>query len=105
MSRTIKQNISYLRLLPNTRRSQRKALVKTVTLEQLRAIGEIALNILHGVIPLSSSQKKGLSRYRSVIRLIGQKNVSRRRKKVALLKNTKALELLLKAVEPLLKSL
>lgn len=105
MSQRIKKNISFLQLLLNTHKSQKKALLDTISTEQLKTIGEIALNILHGVLPLSANQKKALSRYRNAIRLIGQKGASQRRKKSTLVKNIKVVELLLKSVEPLMKSL
>ena len=81
MSQRLKKHIAYLQLLLITHRSQQKALLNTINLEQLKAISEIALNILHGVIPLTASQKKVLSRYRNIIRLIGQKTGSQKRKK------------------------
>lgn len=105
MSQRIRKNITFLKLLLSTHRSQKKALLNTISSEQLKAIGEIALNILHGVIPLTAYQKKVLSRYKDAIRLIGHKSKSQKRKKTALVKNIKGLEALLKSVEPLLKSL
>ena len=103
MKQRIKKNIAYLQLLRSTHRIQQKALLNTISPEQLKAIGEIALNILHGIIPLTPSQKKALTFYKKTLRVIGKKTGGRNRKKVTLLKNIKALEVLLKAVEPLLK--
>ena len=105
MSQRIRKNISYLQLLLSTHRSQQRALLNTISPEQLNTLGEIALNILHGVIPLTKIQKKALTRYRNAVRVIGHKNRSQRSKKAVLLKNIKALVVLLKSAEPLLKSL
>ena len=105
MSQRIRKNITFLQLLLSTHRPQKKALLNTISTDQVKAIGEIALNILHGVIPLTAKQKKLLSRYKDTIRVIGHKKKSQRRKKTVLVKNIKALELLLKSVEPILKSL
>ena len=105
MSQRIRKYITYLQLLHNTHRSQQKALLNTITLEQLKAISEIALNILHGVIPLKALQKKALTPYRKFIRMIGQKKGSLIKKKTILLKNIKALGVLLKSGEALLKTL
>jgi len=105
MSQRIRRNINFLQLLLSTHRAQKKALLNTINSEQLKAIGEIALNILHGIIPLTSPQKKVLSRYRDAIRSIAHKQHSLKREKTTLVKHIKALEVLLKSVGPLLKSL
>lgn len=103
MSQRVKKNKTYLQLLIGTHQAQQKALLSTISLEQLKAISEIALNILHGALPLTVSQKKVLNRHRNIIRLLGGKKTGQRRKKIVLLRNIKALGVLLKVVEPLLK--
>lgn len=103
MSQRIKKNKTYLQLLIGTHKAQQKALLSTISLEQLKAISEIALNILHGTLPLTASLKKVLTRHRNIIRLLGGKKTSQKKKKNCLLKNIKALGVLLKSVEPLLK--
>lgn len=105
MSQRIRKNIHFLLLLRDTHKAQQRVLLRTISSEQLKAIGEIALNILEGVIPLRPSQKGVLSRYKNAIRLIGQKSVSDKRKKATLLKNSKVLGILINTVTPLLKSL
>lgn len=105
MSQRIKKNIIYLQLLLNTHRSQQKALLNSISVDQFSSISEIALNILEGVVPISSTQKKALSRHKKFIRLIGQEKGSYSRKKSLLLKNVTALTVLLKTITPLLKSL
>jgi hypothetical protein len=104
MSQRVRKNTEYLRLLTYTHRAQQIALVKSISSEQLKTICEIALNILEGIIPLKPSQKSVLSRYKNFIRLIGQKKGSQSSKKASLLKNIKALAVLLKSALPLFKS-
>lgn len=105
MSQRIRKNSIYLQLLLKTHKSQQKALLNSISPDQLKAISEIALNILHGGLPLSSSQKKRLTPYRKAIRLIGHKKSSQKSKKRTLIKNIKVLIILLKSAETILKSL
>lgn len=102
MSQRVKKNKSYLKLLIDTHTAQQKALLRTISTEQLKAISEIALNTLHGTLTLTASQKRTLSPYKKIIRLLGEKKANQRRKKLSLIKNIKALRALLKLVEPLL---
>lgn len=102
MSQRLKKNKTYLRLLLEAHKAQQKALLRTINVEQLKTIGEIALNILGGVVPLTPSQKKALTRYRNIVRLLADKKTSQRKKKISLEKNIKALKILLKVVEPFL---
>lgn len=105
MSQRVRKNSVYLQLLLRTHKSQQKALLNTISPDQLKAIGEIALNILHGGLHLSPSQLKGLTPYKKVIRLIGHKKSSQKSKKRILLKNIKALKTLLKYTINIIKSL
>ncbi len=68
MSALVKECAAYLRLLSSTVRTQRKALLKTATRRQILAIKEIFVNLLRGNVPLSSQQKKTLSRHAKKIR-------------------------------------
>jgi hypothetical protein len=63
---------------------------------------QIAVNILHGNIPITEDYKKKLRRYRDVIRSIASKQVGRARKKQTLLRFHIVIPLLMKPTLPLL---
>jgi hypothetical protein len=66
------------------------------------ALSQIAVNILHGNIPITEDYKKKLRRYRDVIRSIASKQVGRARKKQTLLRFHTVIPLLMKPTLPLL---
>jgi hypothetical protein len=87
-----------------TSRLQRKALLDTITNEQLKVLIEVTVNLLRGVLPISAAQKSKLKKYKKLIRLIGDQTVSLKTKKDALCRQGHAIAVLLKAVEPALKA-
>lgn len=104
MSKLVKKQAPFFRLLVSTSsKLQRKALIDTITKEQLRALTEITINVLQGVISLTSVYKDKLKKYKTLVTLIGDTSVSAKRKKTALRKNAHAVILLLKSAEPGLK--
>lgn len=104
MGQVVKKNADFLRLVLSTpSRVQRASLLKTVTPNQLLALGTIATNLLQGSLPLTSNYKKKLKRHRTIIRIIADKKVSLKRRKQAL--QPKVVVLLLQAVDPVLRSI
>jgi hypothetical protein len=70
----------YLQLLQSTFKLQRKALLRTITKPQLKALCEITHNVLNGTVVLSPS----LKRYKKILTLLGKKKSTRREKLKAL---------------------
>ncbi len=61
MTECIHRNLPYLQLLHDTKSDkQRRALLKTATPSQVRALGEICHNILHGDLDLDDECRREL---------------------------------------------
>lgn len=103
MGQVVKKNADFLRLVLSTpSRVQRSSLLKTVTPDQLLALGTIATNLLQGSIPFTPNYKRKLKRHRVAIRIIANKKVSVKKRKQAL--QPKVVLLLLQAVDPILRT-
>lgn len=103
MSQVIKKNADFLRLVLSTpSRLQRTALLKTVTPDQLQAIGTIAINLLRGSLPMTESYKRKLRRYRVQIRLLADRKASKKKRKEAL--QPQVTVLLLQTAAPALRT-
>ena len=105
MSTLVKKHWCYFQLLMSTTsKLQRRQLVDTITNDQLRALIQIVVNLLQNIIPLTPSKKTHLKKHRKVIRQIGESSISLKKKKELLCKQSSAIALLLKSVEPALRS-
>jgi len=60
MNRTVKTHTAFLQLLYSTSVKQRKALLETITSDQLQILCEIALNVYRGTFPVSGYYIKKL---------------------------------------------
>ena len=106
MSKLVKRHSSFFQLLlTTTSKLQRKALVDTIANDQLRALTEITVNLLQGVLSLLPAQKTKLRKYKTLIRLLGDTSVSLKKKKDALRRKSYVVIVLLKTVESPLKKL
>ena len=76
MSSLVKRALPLLKLLVNSNPKLKKAVIKYATPDVVKAISEIVLNMLKGVIKLSSRQKRRLTRYKKEFRSLGKKSVS-----------------------------
>ena len=107
MSKIIKDNFSYLKLLVETKsRIQKEALINTITRDQIKCVIEITYNIVHLNIPLTASDRRKLVRHVSVLKdIINRKKsfkkvgeIIRRHQSVVLLVTKTALPTLSKTV-------
>ena len=75
MRKAYRQELPLLRFILSSGAStaQIKALLPTLSRNQLNVIAEIAFNVLQGVIPLSQTGKESLRHFVKQIRSIGQK--------------------------------
>ena len=105
MSKFIKKQASYLRLFIDTpSKQQKRVLLDTITDNQLKALTEITFNLLQGVIPITTDQKNKLRKYKRLVELIGDPKASPKKKKKALCRQAKVITLILRSVEPSLKT-
>lgn len=103
MSRIIRDNSAFLTLLmcPDTPSAQVRSVLGTISKMQLKALTEIAFNVLKGTINISESHKNALRRYAAKVRILGKAKLPAKSKKEVL---TPAFVIaLLKAVAPALK--
>ena len=76
MSRRVSKQEHFLRLLRSAEKNQQKALLKSATDEQVKALSEIILNLLAGFLPISTKTKRSLSKYKDKLRGVVDRSVS-----------------------------
>ena len=72
MSAVVKRALPLLQALAEAKPKFKKAIIKNASPELLKAISEIVLNMLKGIIPLSPQQKQRLSRYKKEFRTLAK---------------------------------
>ena len=81
MSRRMKTQSIFLKFLSQANTKQRKAILSTLTKEQLDLLSEVALNIYKGVFPNKQKYVKLLKPYKSLIWQIGSKSMKTLKKR------------------------
>jgi hypothetical protein len=105
MSQLLKKHAPFLRILQTTTsRLQLKALLDTITNDQLKVLVQVTVNVLRGSLPLTQSYKVKLKKHKRLIRALGDPSISLKTKKKLLCRQGQAIALLLKSVEPALKT-
>ncbi len=99
----VQKYLPLFQLLVETTANQRAAILNTLSTQQLRAILEAIYNVLKGTCPLNDKDKKLLYDYRTVIRRLVSKCLSRKQQQRLLNKYQDILPVLLKPVVELLK--
>ena len=84
MSKRMKGNLPYLQILAKVKPKLRKILIENIPESVITAICECCLNTLKGVIPLTPRQKRRLAPYKTQLRALANRKVSRKRKKTYL---------------------
>jgi hypothetical protein len=79
--KTIRNNSDFLRILATSKDKQKKALLKTCSDNNIKAISEIALNTLSGNIKLTKTKKDRLRRFKSALRTLAKKTVPLKKKR------------------------
>lgn len=98
MTSWLDREVHFLELLRTCGRTQGQALLSTIDKSQLRALSEIAHNVIKGTIVLDVNQKKKLKRYKRIITRLGKKKNSVKDRRRALEKGLAAVVLLLRIV-------
>ena len=80
LSRFLEQQDHFLELLRTTRKLQRQALLRNIDKSQLKALSEIAHNVIKGSVIMSPSDKNRLKKYKKVLSVLGRKSMKRRDK-------------------------
>ena len=84
MSKRLQHHAPYLQALVKGAPKQRRAIIGAANKELLGCLCECTLNVLNGNIPLKSSDKKKLQKYKRQIRSLVNKKVSVKKKKKTL---------------------
>ena len=100
MSKRMKGSLPYLQVIVKSKPKLRKLLIDNVPANVITAICECSLNLLKGVIPVTPRKKRRLARYKTHLRALASKKVSRKRKKLYL--NQKGGNLLSALLPPVL---
>ena len=104
MVELVRKQRHFIILLSDTTPKQRNQLIRTITRDQLKAISQIAHNIIKFIIVLSSSEKAKLKRHKRFIHLIGSKKLGFIKKKGAIFHHQRAILTLLQIAIPHLKT-
>ena len=98
MSALVRRNLSFIRLLISTNTKQQKALFNTITREQVKSIIEITYNIINLGIRVSPADRAKLIRHVTLLKDIGIKKQSIKKKTVLIKSKGKIIISMLKAV-------
>lgn len=98
MSALIRRNLPFIRLLISTNTKQQKALFNTITREQVKSIIEITYNIINLGIRVSPADRTKLIRHVTLLKDIGIKKQSIKKKTVLIKSKGKIIISMLKAV-------
>lgn len=100
------KNENYLSLLGATKsKTKRDLLIDYASNQDIKAIAEIIYNLLQGSIPLTSYQKRTLTKYQSTLRAIAKKSATKKSKKAILKQNGGFLPILLPLAISVLKNI
>lgn len=81
MSERLRRNWELLKALVKATPTVRKTILRDASSDLISAIGEIALNILKGRIPLKEHQKNILKKWRKAIRKLSDKTMPIKKRK------------------------
>ena len=76
MSAVVRRALPLLKVLADAKPKLKKAIIQHAPTELVTAISEIVLNLIKGVIKLTASQKKRLSRYKKDLLALAKKKLS-----------------------------
>ena len=85
MNSRIIQNAAFIKALFYADPLERRQMLRDISLEQIRAISDIAKNILHGRYVIDNTHREKLRQYRSTIRSLASGRISTSRKKRTML--------------------
>ena len=80
MSKRMKESLPYLQVLVKSKPKLRKILIDNVPESVITAICQCCLNLLKGVIPLTSPQKRRLARHKTHLHALANKKSVKKEK-------------------------
>jgi len=83
MSSAVQAHKDYLTVLKKSNDKVRRAILENADCKLVNCLCEVALNTLHGAIPLTKAQKKRLVPHKNTLRLLSKKKLAwRKRRKI-----------------------
>lgn len=102
MSKLIERNYSFLRDLSESTISKRREIIESATEDNINALTELSINLLQGNLAISEEDKIKLSKHKTFIRNLSQKEIPISQKKKGILYNCNILPMI---ISPLLGAL
>ncbi|MES9881405.1 MAG: hypothetical protein ABW185_11045 [Sedimenticola sp.] len=99
MNALIKKEKRFILLLLQTTGKQKKAMIKTITVSQMKAVVQIVYNVLQGYGKLTDGNKTKLRKHKIIIRRFLSKGLSNEKRQSLLLNYLHVLILPFRAVE------
>ncbi len=81
MSSYVKRALPLLQVIAKAKPKARNAIIQHAPTDLIKAISEIVLNVLKGVVRLTAAQKKRLVRYKNKLRALASNKVSQKIKR------------------------
>ena len=81
MNREVRAHLDFIKYLKVATKRQSRFLIDTITSDQLKALRDIIYNILLGNCRVKTSTKTKLMKYKSIMRAIVERSVSRNKLK------------------------
>ncbi len=103
--RGIKMDPARLLALKNLTIKKRKDILRNADPTLIHSISECCYNVLRGNVPIKQRSLKALQRYKKIIRKVGNKKISLKVKKKAIIQNGGFIGPLLGLVAPIIGSL
>ena len=100
----LKKNLDFLKAFRGMSEEQQLLVLRNATKEQVKVIGDIAINILRKNIRLTAKDKKRLIKYKDFIRVIGVTETSQSNRLQTVRVNPRgAIELILTTLQKLIR--
>ena len=100
----LKKNLDFLKAFRGMSEEQQLLVLRNATKEQVKVIGDIAINILRKNIRLTAKDKKRLIKYKDFIRVIGVTETSQSNRLQTVRDNPRgAIELILTTLQKLIR--
>jgi len=84
MSKLLKNNIPFLQNLATATAADRKHLIENASVEEIKVLTEIAMNITKGHFPVTHKHFHRLKRHKHIIRKLASASIPHKAKKVIL---------------------
>ena len=104
MVELIRRQRHFIGLLSKSSPKQRKQLLKTISREQLKALSEIAHNVIKAILILSIREKEKLRKRKRLIHLLGNKTIGFKRKRNFICQHQRGILVFIETVLPHLQN-